>query len=171
MSAPERLEVGSPDYARIVAWLYDEAYHLDRGEFGQWIELMAEDLDYHMPVRQALLRSGGAGYEEEVGFFVENHSSLKTRVGRLATEQAWADQPMSRTRHLVTNVIAHRAEGGFAVTSAFLVTRLRSDLPYDLFTGERHDVLRETPKGLRLARRKILLDHTILKSNNLSMFF
>jgi PAH dioxygenase small subunit len=166
-----RLDIGSPAYGRIACWLYDEAYLLDRGEFGKWIGLMAEDLEYRMPVRQALLRSGGAGYDEETGFFVENHSSLKTRVDRLATEQAWADQPMSRTRHLVSNIIVSEAEAGFAVTSAFLVTRLRSDLPYDLFTGERHDLLRDTKDGLRLARREILLDHTILKSNNLSMFF
>jgi 3-phenylpropionate/cinnamic acid dioxygenase small subunit len=41
----------------------------------------------------------------------------------------------------------------------------------DLFTAERRDVLRKQDGTLKLARREILLDQTVLESHNLSFFF
>jgi hypothetical protein len=49
--------------------------------------------------------------------------------------------------------------------------RTRSDLPYDFFSGERRDVLRPNGDGFRLARRTVLIDQTVLKAYNLSIFF
>ena len=163
--------VGSDDYNRVVTWINREAYLLDRGQLREWIALMTSDLEYQMPVREAVLARDGDGFTGDIGFFSENLSSLRTRVERLYTDQAWAEQPLSRTRHLITNILVDRIDDGFAVTSAFLLARIRSDHPYDLITGERRDVLRDGPDGLRLARRLILIDQTIVKSNNLSMFF
>jgi hypothetical protein len=40
----------------------------------------------------------------------------------------------------------------------------------DVISGERHDIVRRTPDGWRLARRRILLDHTILGTSNLAVF-
>lgn len=165
------IPVGSALYNRLTTWLYEEAHLLDANRYGDWLGLMTVDLAYRMPVRQALLARDGDGYDENTGFFVETYASLKTRVDRLATDQAWSDQPKSRTRHLISNILAYRDGDGFAIKSAFLVTRIRSDQPYDFFSGERHDLVRETDDGLRLARRTILLDQTILKAHNLSIFF
>ena len=68
-------------------------------------------------------------------------------------------------------LIDRTADGAYNVTSAFLVTRLRSHRRYDFFTGERVDVLRREGANLKLARRTILLDQTVLDSHNLSLFF
>ena len=77
-----------------------------------------------------------------------------------------------RTRHFVSNVLIDRTpEGVYTVVSAFMVTRLRSHRHYDFFTGERVDVLRREGADLKLARRTILLDQTVLDSHNLSLFF
>lgn len=169
---PVRVHVGTPEYSEIVEWLYREAQLLDNGEFAAWFELMTSDILYEMPTRTAVMPSQGRGFHPDFGFFAESHSSLELRVKRLGTSQAWAEQPRSRTRHFVSNVLIERtADGAYAVTTAFMVTRIRSHRHYDFFTGERVDVLRREGTNLKLARRTILLDQTVLDSHNLSLFF
>lgn len=164
--------IGSAEYNRVLEWLYREAALLDRGDFPAWLDLMAQDIRYEMPTRQSVYPKDGDGYADGFGFFAENYSSLETRVKRLQTDQAWAEQPGSRTRHFVSNLLLDRAENGdFHATTSFLITRIRSDLPYDLFTGERRDILRADGDSFLLARRTILFDQTVLKSYNLSIFF
>jgi 3-phenylpropionate/cinnamic acid dioxygenase small subunit len=167
-----RVPTGSAEYSELVQWLYDEAYLLDSGEFEQWFNLMTEDISYEMPARISVMPKEGSGFAEHSGLFSENHSSLMARVKRLQTEQAWAEQPRSRTRHLITNVVVDRmSSGDFDVRSAFLITRARADRVSDTFTGERHDILRRAGSSWKLARRLILLDQTVIKSHNLSFFF
>jgi 3-phenylpropionate/cinnamic acid dioxygenase small subunit len=169
---PVRVHVGTPEYSEIVEWLYREARMLDNGEFAAWFELMATDIVYEMPTRTAVMPNEGSGFHADFGFFAESHSSLQLRVKRLGTTQAWAEQPRSRTRHLVSNVLVDRtADGVYAVTSAFMVTRIRSHRSYDFFTGERVDLLRREDGQLKLASRTILLDQTVLGAHNLSLFF
>ncbi len=104
--------------------------------------------------------------------FAENHASLSARVARLNTDQAWAEQPRSRTRHFISNVIVEReSNADLKVTAAFMLSRLRSNRPLDVFTGERQDLLRRDGKLLKLARRLILLDQTVIESHNISIFF
>ena len=166
-----RIPVGSEGYNVILEWLYDEAALLDGGRFDEWLALMAPEISYEMPTRQSVYPKDGDGYTADFGFFAENHSSLETRVKRLGTEQAWAEQPGSRTRHFVSNLQVEQDEdGAFLARSNFMVTRIRSDLPYDIFTGERRDLLRPEGDGFLLAKRTILFDQTVLKSYNLSIF-
>jgi 3-phenylpropionate/cinnamic acid dioxygenase small subunit len=169
---PVRVHVGTPEYSEIVEWLYREARMLDNGEFAAWFDLITTDIVYEMPTRTAVMPQEGSGFHPDFGFFAESHSSLQLRVKRLGTSQAWAEQPRSRTRHFVSNVLVDRTgESDYAVTCAFMVTRIRSHRRYDFFTGERADVLRREGAGLKLARRTILLDQTVLDSHNLSLFF
>lgn len=171
MTEPTNVPIGSVEYSRVLAWLYNEAALLDRGRYDDWLGLISPEITYRMPVRQAVLAKEGAGFDDESGFFLENHASLATRVRRLGTDQAWSDQPVSRTRHFVSNVLIEESNNRYEVRCAFLVTRIRSDMPYDLFTGERVDQLEENGDRLLLAKRTIYLDQTILKSHNLSIFF
>jgi 3-phenylpropionate/cinnamic acid dioxygenase small subunit len=166
------VSVGSADYNAVAEWLYREAAMLDAGDFDGWLALLATDIVYEMPTRQSVLPRDGDGFAMDFGFFAENYASLETRIRRLGTEQAWAEQPGSRTRHIVNNLLVDRDDDGdLLARCAFFVTRIRSDLPYDLFTGERRDTLRPTSTGFELARRTVLIDQTVLKSYNLSFFF
>jgi PAH dioxygenase small subunit len=172
-AAPERLAVGSPESAEAVQFLYEEARLLDGYDHRKWLELLHRDIDYRMPIRLTRMPKDGLGFVDEMEFFTENYSSLNTRVQRLQTEQAWAEQPGSRARHFVSNALVDRLpDGDLQVTSAFLVTRTRADMPYDMFTGERHDTLRRSGDGrLLLVKRLIHFDQTVLQAMNLSIFF
>jgi 3-phenylpropionate/cinnamic acid dioxygenase small subunit len=162
---------------------YREAELLDDGRYADWLELLADDLDYWMPTRSNRLRRQQAlsvAQRGEAAFYDESKESLAWRIRRFDSGMAWAEDPPSRTRHLVTNVVARHADpeenDGFTledlvVRSNFLVYRNRLEREENIFAGGRTDVLRRTPQGLQVARRTILLDQNILQSKNISTFF
>ncbi len=164
---------GQPLYGEILEFVYREAELLDGNDFAAWIALFAEDVHYVMPVRTTRHRSHGSGFEE-VAFFDENIESLRTRVARLQTDAAWAEAPPSRSRHFITNVLVKPGDhpGEFAVAANFLVTRTRAEQGYQTFAGRREDLLRRVaPADFRIARRRILVDQTVITGTNLSIFF
>ena len=47
----------------------------------------------------------------------------------------------------------------------------RGQTENNLFIGKREDTLRDTPEGLRLLRRELYLDQTVLTAKALTIFF
>ncbi|WP_420751333.1 3-phenylpropionate/cinnamic acid dioxygenase subunit beta [Rhodococcus sp. O3] len=162
---------------------YEEAELLDDGRFTDWLDLLADDLDYWMPTRTNRLRRQQAlsiAARGEAALYDETKDSLAWRIRRFDSGMAWAEDPPSRTRHLVTNVVARHVDpaehagftaGDLVVRSAFLVYRNRLEREENIFAGGRTDVLRRTDTGLKVARRTILLDQNILQAKNISTFF
>jgi phthalate 3,4-dioxygenase beta subunit len=107
-----------------------------------------------------------------MGHFDEDMYALRKRVQRLATDHAWTEDPPSRTRHFVTNIRTFRHdESSLHVESALLLFRSRGDTrEADLISAGRADLIRETPDGLRLARREITVDEAVLRTQNLAVF-
>ncbi|MER5435883.1 3-phenylpropionate/cinnamic acid dioxygenase subunit beta [Streptomyces sp. NPDC002588] len=153
-----------------------EAHLLDQHRYADWLELFAEDLHYWAPVRTNRLRRQQAladGSPGEVAIFDENKASLAWRIRRFDSGMAWAEDPPSRTRHLITNVLVRPGDepGEYIAESAFLCYRNRLEREVDLYAGGRTDVLRRTEDGdLLIARRTILLDQNVLLAKNISTF-
>lgn len=168
--------VADPVLREIERFLIREARLLDERRYDEWVELFTNDVHYWMPVRRDKTRGPGkdefAG-EGELAFFDETKDTLQRRVAKLATGLAWAEEPPSRTRHLITNMDAEEGalEGEVRAFSNFIVYRTRLETKQDLFVGAREDVLRRQGDSWRIARRKILLDMTVLFADNLSIFF
>lgn len=161
----------------IEQFLYDEAALLDAHRYDEWIALVADDMRYWMPVRANRLRREAeqeiAG-PDDAAFFDETKAQLEQRLRRLETGMAWAEDPLSRTRHLVSNVrIFPDGDDELEVECAFLLYRTRLEREMDLFVGKRTDRLRraDTEAGWVIARRTIILDQSTLLSKNLSTFF
>jgi 3-phenylpropionate/cinnamic acid dioxygenase small subunit len=162
---------------------YEEAELLDDGRFADWLELRADDLDYWMPTRTNRLRRQQAlsiAARGEAGYYDETKESLAWRIRRFDSGMAWAEDPPSRTRHLITNIVVRHIDPGqhpdfsaedLEVRSAFLVYRNRLEREENVFAGRRVDILRRTGEGLRVARRVILLDQHVLQAKNISTFF
>lgn len=165
------LAINDLTYARVVQFLYEEAALLDARRFDEWLGFLTEDVAYRVPV-PVVSDGGEPGYARDGHFFYENLSSLTQRVRRLATGFAWAEDPPSRTCRLISNVRVETDAGDqLAATSNFLIYRSRADVPHpDLLAGERHDILRETGEGLKLARREVLLAQAVLGLPSLSFF-
>jgi 3-phenylpropionate/cinnamic acid dioxygenase small subunit len=170
-----KIETSLETYWEVYSFLMGEAELLDERREREWLEsCVTEDVEYLMPVRENRERGEGAGFSDESYYFQETQGSLELRVRRLETEYAWAEDPPSRTRHFVTNV---RVSGGdeeseVAVKSNLLLYRSRgSDPTADILSAERRDVLRKEEDRWRLRRREILLDHSVVMTHNLSIFF
>jgi 3-phenylpropionate/cinnamic acid dioxygenase small subunit len=159
-------------------FLYAEAALLDDRNLDEWFTLMAPDIYYHMPVRSNRQRRELAQEVSGIGdlsHFDETHDLLYQRVRRLRLGTAWAEDPPSRTRRLITNVRVRPAEDGdeYHVESNFLVYRTRLEREQDLLAGQRSDLLRRsnTHLGWQIARRTILLDQATVLGKNLNLFF
>ena len=107
-----------------------------------------------------------------MAFFDDDLRILKMRVRRLKVGRAWAEDPPSRTRRLVTNVRVLAVTGEeITVASNFQLYRTRLDSEEDSWIGRREDVLRREAGQLKLARRHIYLEQTVILAQNMSNLF
>jgi phthalate 3,4-dioxygenase beta subunit len=172
VTAARPLPYGDPAHLAAHQFLVEEAALLDAADYAGWLELLAEDIRYVMPVRVTTARGAGFDTLAGMGHFDEDLYALRKRVQRLATDHAWTEDPPSRTRHFVTNVRTFRdASGELQVQSGLLLFRSRGDTrEADLLSAGRTDLLRATADGLRLARREITVDESVLRTQNLAVF-
>jgi 3-phenylpropionate/cinnamic acid dioxygenase small subunit len=107
----------------------------------------------------------------DLAILEEDKRYLTMRVARLDTGMAWAEDPPSRTRHLVGNLEITPLAGAEAqARTAFLVYRSHLETDHQILSGYREDLLRRTEDGWRIARRTIVLDANVLLDKNLSVF-
>lgn len=157
----------------IESFLFEEAELLDDGRFHEWLALCAEDIRYTIPVRLSRERGHGESNSTVMTHWDDDYTGLQMRVLRLDTEYAWAEDPPSRIRHFVSNVRVRPVDGSdeLDARSDLLVFRNRGDSQkHDLISAERHDRIRRTKTGLRLARRRVVLDQAVLGTHNLAFF-
>jgi 3-phenylpropionate/cinnamic acid dioxygenase small subunit len=161
----------------IEAFYYDEAEFLDERRFQEWLDTLADNLVYFMPLRRNVKFGDHAALEntrqgEDVSWFDEDKWTLTKRVEQLQTGAHWAEEPTSRVSHLVTNIqITRVAEGEVDVKSRFLIYKNRIESETSLFVGKRVDTLRKQEGRWLLARREIILDQSVLQAKNLTIFF
>ena len=166
--------IDSEQYAGVVAWVNREAELLDTGREREWLETMvSKEIVYQLPLRQTVERARGTGFSKATFHLDESYGSLLTRVSRNESAYAWAEDPPSRIRHFVTNIrVCELGSGQVGVKSNLLIYRTRGDQTQpQLFSGERQDVLRIEDGNLKLFRRTILFNLTVIETHNLAIFF
>ena len=169
-------------------FLYREARLLDERRFHEWLELFTADVRYWMPVRsnrypkssKAIAILNPDRYEEEelakedeLAILDETKETLDRRIARLDTGMAWAEDPPSRTRHIIANIEVQPGdvESELRVYSNFIVYRNRGETEQDFYVGGRRDILRQVNGTWKIARRTIVLDQNVLLAKNVSIFF
>jgi 3-phenylpropionate/cinnamic acid dioxygenase small subunit len=166
------LPYGDARHQEAHQFLVEEAALLDAADYQGWLDLLTADIRYLMPVRVTTARGAGFDSLADMGHFDEDLYALTKRVQRLATDHAWTEDPPSRTRHFVANVLTFTAgETELRVESALLLFRSRGDTrEAELLSAGRTDLLRRTEAGYRLARREIRVDEAVLRTQNLAIF-
>ncbi len=169
-------------------FLYREARLLDDRRFRDWLKLFTDDVRYWMASRtNRYPKSSKAisildpdryveddiGHEDELAILDESKETLTGRVDRLDTGMAWAEDPPSRTRHMISNIEVEmgEAETEIRVYSNFIVYRSRAETEQDFYVGARRDVLRRVDGEWKIAHRKLILDQNVLLAKNVSIFF
>jgi len=164
----------------IAQFLYTEAEILDERQYDEWLDLLADDIRYWMPMRRNV-KYGDTTREftretDDINWFDEGKDTLTRRVRQIQTGIHWAEEPRSRITHMVSNVQLLTATSDavvareLAVKSRFLIYRNRVETETDVLVGKREDTLRRTGDGWLIARRKIILDQNVLLSKNLTFF-
>jgi biphenyl 2,3-dioxygenase subunit beta len=154
---------------------YQEAALLDARRFDEWLELLTPDIHYWMPIRRTVtLANADREFTKpgDMAFFDDDKALLEARVRKLGTGFSWSEDPPSRTRHMIHNIRVLEETGDeLAVESNFHLYRTRLDSEEDSWIGLRRDRLRRVDGKLRIARRHIFLEQTLILSRNLSNFF
>jgi 3-phenylpropionate/cinnamic acid dioxygenase small subunit len=170
----EQARISADLYTDACQFLYREARTLDENRFEDWLAMLTEDVIYEMPLTLTRERAERDRiYDPDMQFFAENIHSLRMRVARLATEYAWAEDPPTRTRHLVLNIelVPGGGAGEFVAHCAFVVYTSRGSLgTWDTLVGHREDVLVREGEDWKLRRRTMHLDQAVLGANTISIF-
>ena len=162
-------------------FLYHDAELLDERRYEEWLELLAEDVRYWMPMRRNVkfgeLHREFTRMGQDINWFDEGKETLTRRVKQILTGVHWAEEPLSRLCHMVSNVqllsVTPSAMEPAEVTvkSRFLIYRNRVETETDILVGKREDVLRRANGDWKIAQRKIVLDQSVLLTKNLTFFF
>jgi len=161
----------------IEQFLYHEAELIDERRFSEWVDILAEDIHYHMPIRRNFKFGEwdreNSDPESEISWFDEGKRTLAGRVRQINTGVHWAEEPPSRVRHIISNVQVDDIQGDeVKVRSRFFVWTQRLADEVNMFVGKRDDILRRDPEtGWKIAKRTILLDQNVLLSKVITTFF
>ena len=158
-----------------------EADLLDQWRYEEWLDLLTEDVKYWAPLRRNV-RYGEWDLERtresaDLAYFDEGKTTLELRVKQLLTGLHWAEEPLSRIAHLVTNIAltdvipSIPAPSEVTVRSRFLVYRNHLEDEENLLIGKKQDVLRRVGAEWKLARRSVFLDQNVLLAGNLNFLF
>jgi 3-phenylpropionate/cinnamic acid dioxygenase small subunit len=164
---------------KIEQFYYHEAELLDEWKFSAWYALFTEDSHYRLPIRRNRLRrqrftDEAAPRGIEMAHFDADKKTLGLYVAQRDSGSNWAEDPYSRTRHLISNIRVKASEaeaGAYDVRSNFICYRNRLESEVDLWAGERIDRLRRVDDSYAIADRVVLLDQNVVLSKNLSVFF
>lgn len=170
MNAVQTLRGADLD-AACARFFFEEARLLDHRQFRAWLDLLTPDIAYAVPLRSVHI-DGRNEYSTRAFYMKETIDSLETRIARIETDYAWAEEPPSRTRHCVSNVFATGSTGNeIQVNSNLVLLRYTAGAPQPaIVSAERVDVLRQSDTGLRLCRRDAYVDSSVLGMHNFTVF-
>lgn len=156
-------------------FLYAEAALLDARRYRDWLGLVADDVEYWMPIRRTVSNNDldrEFTKPGEVAFFDDDRGYLEMRVKKLEAGSAWSEDPPSRSRHFVSNVrILDVAGDEITLEACFHLHRTRLEADVDNWIGRRMDVLRRAGDSFQLVKRHLFLDHTVIHATNMSTIF
>lgn len=152
-------------------FLYREARLLDERDFDAWLDLWTDDATYLIPTTWV---SGFHDLREasdaELHHLRAGRSMLDMRVQKLTSGLAWAEEPASRTVRAISNVEVETAGDALHVRSNVVLHRVRHTDDVEVHAGTRSDVLVPMDGSWRIAKRRVLLAHGVLRTANLEFF-
>jgi 3-phenylpropionate/cinnamic acid dioxygenase small subunit len=140
------------DRQQVEQFLYHEAQLMDEHRYDEWLALWTEDALYWAPTGRDEIDPA-----REISLIYDDWVRLQVRIARLKSGFAHAQEPKSRMRRVVSNIVVEEAENGeVVVCSNFLLTELRRG-KQDLFAGRTIHRLRPSDGGFKLVSKKVLL--------------
>jgi 3-phenylpropionate/cinnamic acid dioxygenase small subunit len=142
--------------------LYHEAALLDERRFDEWLALFTDDAVYWVP------QGEDGDPARQVSIAYDDRRRLHERVLRLTSGFAYAQDPPSRTCHLIGNVRqTGESDGALQIASALIVAEVRRNTQ-QLYAGQvEHDLLPEG-EGFRIRRKVVRLVNSDVPLGNVT---
>jgi len=149
---------------RVESFVFQEARLLDERAFTAWLALFASDATYWIPCGH-----DATDPMQEVSIVYDRQPQMRERVWRLESGLAYAQEPSSRTAHLLGNVeIALEDDGGVTARSSFLMTEFRRERQL-VHAGRCLHRLQSTEDGFLIVLKKVDLINNDGHLGNLSV--
>ncbi len=138
-------------------FLFHEAELLDEWRLPEWAALYTEDAVYEV-TSPTTPDPANAVAGQNLFLIADRIDRIRGRANRLMKKTAHAEYPHSKTRHMVSNVRVLGSEGGETTLRAnFVVFRTKEDTT-TYFMGESHYTLLRGADGIRIRRKRSMLD-------------
>jgi p-cumate 2,3-dioxygenase subunit beta len=141
-------------------FLYDEADLLDEWRLDEWLALFDEERGgYYMPT------TDNPGGEPGTALYLiaDDMPKLRSRVDQLMSGLTWAENPRSRTRHMIGNVRVLGRDGEvLRVKASFVVYRMRFE-NIDPYIGTYYYKLIPQDRSFKILERRVVLDLEALR--------
>jgi p-cumate 2,3-dioxygenase subunit beta len=141
-------------------FLYAEADLLDDWQLNEWIELVDQERGgYYIPSTDA----PDSDPNHALFLIADDMPKLRSRVSQLLSGITWAENPRSRTRHIVNNVRILGMDGETLLVKAnFVVYRMRFQ-NIDPYIGTYRYKLLPKDGTFRILERRVVLDLEALR--------
>ena len=141
-------------------FLYAEADLLDSWRLDEWVGLFDQERGgYYMPT------TDHPDGDPNVDLFLiaDDMPKLRSRVEQLLSGLTWAENPRSRTRHMVSNVLIDERNGDdLRVSAAFAVHRFKNGAA-DVYVGSYLYGLTAVEGKLKIREKRCMLDMDALR--------
>jgi p-cumate 2,3-dioxygenase beta subunit len=141
-------------------FLYEEADLLDSWQLNEWLALFDQERgSFYMPATD----SPSSVHTEALFLIADDITRLRSRVAQLLSGIAWAENPQSRTNHIISNVRITGTEGDALLVKAnFVVFRMRFQ-NIDPYIGKYHYKLLPRDGTFKILERRVILDLEALR--------
>jgi p-cumate 2,3-dioxygenase beta subunit len=139
--------------------LYKEAALLDEWRLEEWLTLLTDDATYQVPPTDV-----PQGDPRNTLYIIADDAfGIRSRVKQLLGKSAWAENPHSRTRRIISNVrILGSGGDSILVTANFAVYRMRYEA-VDTYVGHYEYKLIRVGDELKIQERRAILDNEVLR--------
>lgn len=144
------------DFREIEQFIYREARLMDDHEYDEWLKLWTPDGVYWVPSGRD---DGDPRWE--VSLIHESYPQIVKRIGRLMGNKAFAQDPPSRLRRIVSNIEIETdsgSDGDIIAASNFVLGDLRKHQETHWIGRTIHRLRRVDRNGiLQMAHKKVIL--------------
>lgn len=158
------MRVSTEERFAIEDLLAEEAESLDNRDWGRWLALFTDDVEFWVPSWDSELELTADPQSEVSLMYYKGRSGLEDRVFRIRTGHSSASTPLPRTSHITANPRIEKTEAGFRVTARWMASAFRKGASVTYFGSYLYRLV-DDAQGLRIAAKKIVLCNDLISTS------
>ena len=152
-------------------FLFLEARYIDEQRWQDWLELYLDSAIYWVPTDRHQVDP-----LEQASIIYEQKPGLELRVMRRKHPQAHSIDRMPESTHLISNITLDQMDdvtGSIRVASSFIMLGYQEDVSASqtIYGGRCFHELLRVDDGLKISRKKVVLNNCDAPLHNMQLFF